>query len=218
MGGRDLGFSASVRFPGEGPAMTIEFQTIARFENAATANLAKNLLAEEGIRAFLGNESTVGALWHEGIALGGIRLQVLVEDVEAAMKVLEDRHREGDFSSVDESEFGADAEEDRFTDEDEESDETYEDDSYYENEVVDADDYSDDLADEPTEADQTVTRAFRASVMGMIFFPVQIVSMYYLSQLISKDSKVSPGYRRYFWIALGLNMLTLFVMSYFLLR
>ncbi|MGV3605328.1 MAG: putative signal transducing protein [Planctomycetaceae bacterium] len=198
--------------------MTIEFRTIARFENAAAANMAKNLLAEEGIRAFLGSESIVGALWHEGIALGGIKLQVLVEDAEAALKVLEDRHREGELSRVDESEFGADAEEDRFTDEEDEGDETYEDDSYYGDEVVDADDYSDDLPDEPTEADQTVTRAFRASVMGMIFFPVQIVSMYYLSQLISKDSKLSPGYRRYFWIALGLNMLTLFVMSYFLLR
>src|SRR5712691_8986685 len=61
--------------------------TVATFSVDLEAELAKNRLEEEGIRAFLQGETATG-LFQLGYAPGGIQLQVAEEDGERAVDVL----------------------------------------------------------------------------------------------------------------------------------
>jgi hypothetical protein len=63
--------------------------TVATFDEAGQAHIAKNVLEEAGIKVALSDEETVGALWYLSIALGGIKVKVLEEDAERAVAVLE---------------------------------------------------------------------------------------------------------------------------------
>jgi len=64
--------------------------TLARFDWALQADLARCRLAASGIEAFLPDEYTTSLCWHYARALGGIRLQVNQEDADDADAILED--------------------------------------------------------------------------------------------------------------------------------
>ena len=81
--------------------MSDSFVTIATFESAAEAELAQQLLTDEGIKAFLADVETVGMLSYVGSALGGIKLQVGSEDQRRARAILARRARGQDESSAD---------------------------------------------------------------------------------------------------------------------
>lgn len=67
-------------------------QTVARFDEAPSAYIAKALLESEGIPARIADEHLVGAYWIYANAVGGIKLQVAEEDLERSRDVLaEDR-------------------------------------------------------------------------------------------------------------------------------
>ncbi len=67
--------------------MSSRFVTLARFDSAAEAHLALNLLEGEGIEARIGNEDA-NAL-QLGPALGGVRLLVPQEQAEKAAHLLD---------------------------------------------------------------------------------------------------------------------------------
>lgn len=62
--------------------------TIATFSNAFNMNVMKGRLETEGIPAFAKDEHTVTTNPFYGGALGGIKLQVLEEDVTEAQRIL----------------------------------------------------------------------------------------------------------------------------------
>ncbi|HEY1189219.1 MAG TPA: DUF2007 domain-containing protein [Gemmata sp.] len=63
--------------------------TIARFDLAGQAHLAKNALDEAGIKAVLADEVVVAMDWLLSNAVGGIKVQVLEEDADRSLAVLE---------------------------------------------------------------------------------------------------------------------------------
>src|SRR3954467_15226270 len=70
--------------------------TVATFNSPHEAALARNLLAQEGITAYVVDAETVGMIWHAGGALGGVKVQVAESDARRARAVLASRPgREG---------------------------------------------------------------------------------------------------------------------------
>jgi hypothetical protein len=62
--------------------------TIATFSNAFNMNVLKGRLETEGIPAFAKDEHTVTTNPFYGGALGGIKLQVMEQDVQEAQRIL----------------------------------------------------------------------------------------------------------------------------------
>ncbi len=65
--------------------------TVATFDIAAKAEVAKNVLDEAGIPAVLTYAEIVAMDWLIANAVGGIKLQVREEDAERAAAVLDER-------------------------------------------------------------------------------------------------------------------------------
>ena len=72
---------------------------IATYLHPWEAEIARGLLESEGIRATLADENTVRMDWNFALALGGIRLLVPPESVQAAREVLE-RQRNGEYEQA----------------------------------------------------------------------------------------------------------------------
>ena len=62
--------------------------TIARFTNPTEAHLLRMRLEAGGIEAFLQDENTIQMDWAISNAIGGVRLQVAEEELEAARELL----------------------------------------------------------------------------------------------------------------------------------
>jgi hypothetical protein len=73
--------------------------TVAKFRYANEAELAKMHLEEAGLKAFLADIETVNMDWFLGNAVGNIKLQVPLSQVQAAAKVFE---RRSDLAVLDE--------------------------------------------------------------------------------------------------------------------
>ena len=72
-------------------AGSLEFQnlvTIRQYRDPMEAMISKSALDSAGIFAFLRDENTVRIDWAWSNAIGGIRLQIKPEDVEAAEEIL----------------------------------------------------------------------------------------------------------------------------------
>lgn len=82
--------------------------TIARFDLAGQAHLAKNALEAAGIRSILADEQTIAMDWLLSNAIGGIKVQVLEEDAERAVAALEESLGGGD--KIDDETLAAEAE------------------------------------------------------------------------------------------------------------
>jgi len=82
--------------------------TIARFDLAGQAHIAKNALEAAGIKSVLADEQTVAMDWLLSNAIGGIKVQVLEEDAERAVSALEESL--GSDEPVDEETMTAEAE------------------------------------------------------------------------------------------------------------
>ena len=66
----------------------MEFVTILNFENVAQAHIYKSKLESEGIHVFLKDENMMGVYPVYNLSVGGVKLQVRAEDVEAARQIL----------------------------------------------------------------------------------------------------------------------------------
>jgi hypothetical protein len=82
--------------------------TIQTFDNYIAAHIVKARLENRGIEAVLKDEQTITMNWLWNNALGGMKLQVLEKDVEAALKIIE----------VDEEQSNIEAAQDAFVSED----------------------------------------------------------------------------------------------------
>jgi hypothetical protein len=65
-----------------------DLQVVRSFWNLAEAELAKGLLASEGIEAFLFDDNMVRMDWFNANALGGVKLRVDAANLEEANRIL----------------------------------------------------------------------------------------------------------------------------------
>lgn len=65
-----------------------QFTTITSYRDLPLAELAKSKLESEWIYCFLAGKNHVGINWLYSFALGGVKVQVRTEDVEAALRIL----------------------------------------------------------------------------------------------------------------------------------
>jgi len=65
-----------------------ELVTVATFPDVAEAELAKERLELEGIRAFVIDAQAAGVMPYLAGAMGGVRVQVEPKDVERAREIL----------------------------------------------------------------------------------------------------------------------------------
>jgi hypothetical protein len=156
--------------------------TIATFDSPMQAHIARNSLVAAGIVAMISNESIAGNAWHLTGAVGGVQLHVRADDVEAALKILDEQE------SI---EFGlTDTPNAEYTDDgDSEFDQEY----FEDDNDGDAAKGSSDLSE--TEADRLARRAFRAALLGVLFPPLQLYSYWLLLLYMFEPSVASKSSR-----------------------
>jgi hypothetical protein len=148
-------------------AMT--WETVATFDNAVAAEMAKNLLEGHGIPVMISDEETVATAWSLSNAVGGIKLRVPVEELGRAEFFLEVKAPPP------------------VTDAD----------------IADAVAASPAIAEglagpgppEPfddTATDREVDRIFKATAFALLFFPLQLYTLYRLWMLRYADPPVRP--------------------------
>jgi hypothetical protein len=71
----------------------VNLTTVATFNTPHEAELAKNLLEQEGITAYLADAEAVGMNWMMGVGLGGVKVQVAEADAPRAGAILRVRRR-----------------------------------------------------------------------------------------------------------------------------
>lgn len=158
--------------------------TIATFDSPMQAHIARNSLEAAGIVAMISNESIAGNAWHLTSAVGGVQLHVRADDVEAALKVLDEQESiELGLTDAPNSEYNEDGapefEQEYFEEEDEDDEDTAT--------------GSSDLSE--TEADRLARRAFRAALLGVLFPPLQLYSYWLLLLFVFEPSVASKSSR-----------------------
>jgi hypothetical protein len=167
-----------------------ELVTVRRFIDPIEASLAKNCLEEAGFEVFLADIETVTVAWQLSNALGGIKLQVAAPDAARARIVLRE-HLDG--SAGEEGELireaiasspvtGGGLEE-----------------------SPPEDDGSEESEPEPTGREQEAERAFRAAVLGLLFFPLQFYATYLLLAVLFSSETLAGRSRRRAFIAAAIN-------------
>ncbi len=158
------------------------FITVETYQNAMQAHLAKNHLEAAGIRCVLADEHSVSNLWHLSIAIGGIKLQVAESDLERAEEVLDalEHHR----GTEDPAAIAADVTSDESKSEPKPAD----------NEEEDAEE--DDTELKLNAREQNAERAYRAALIGMVFFPLQFYATWLLLSVWQVDTPLRPSVRR----------------------
>lgn len=69
--------------------MSGNLKIVAAYSTPIEANIARNRLEAAGVEAFLGDDQTVGWLWHLGTALHGVKVLVAESDLSRAAEILE---------------------------------------------------------------------------------------------------------------------------------
>jgi hypothetical protein len=161
--------------------MSDRLVTIATYQDPVAATLAKNYLEHEGIASILIDETTIATDWMLSGAIGGVKLQVAVLDVERAEMLLEriDAEREQDAPPP------------------------------VPPTAVAAQELAEDLQAEQAdraEINQLADRVFRTAVFGLILWPLQLYALYLLLAIWLSAEKVSPDRRWKVWAAACMNV------------
>jgi hypothetical protein len=152
--------------------------TVATYNTSVEATLAKNYLQSAGIRAVLSDDTTVDMAWHLGVALGGVKLQVLAEDAERAEEVLEELHPEREIASAE----GEPAETEG-AGTPEESEEA-----------------------PPNKREENARRAVRGAVLGLLLWPLELYVFWLLMKVLLSDDPLTPETRRLALFAACINL------------
>jgi hypothetical protein len=72
------------------------FITVGTYDNPIQAHLARGRLEVEGIPAYVAHEHHIWAIWMYSLALGGVKVQVLEENAELAIKII-NAHDQGEY-------------------------------------------------------------------------------------------------------------------------
>jgi len=158
--------------------------TIATFHDPIAAAMAKNYLEGLGIPSELFDEESVATGWVLAGALGGIKLQVEAIHAERAEMLLE---------QVQEERAKADAEGA----------------SHAPEHAIATQEIAEELrADREDQApiNQATDRLYRTAVFGLVFWPLQVYTLYLLAEIWSMDATISPDRRWKVWASIALNI------------
>jgi hypothetical protein len=165
--------------------------TIATFDQAAQARLAKNVLDEAGIQATISDESLVAMDWLLSNAVGGVKVQVWEDDADRAVGVLEQKlgaQGEGLGESVSPEELAAEAAA-AAPDEGEEP------------EPPPAGEVPVSLETEaPSERDEFARRTAFAGILGLAFPPVAPYAVYLFLNAAFGEGSLSSRGRMNLWV------------------
>lgn len=67
-----------------------DLTTIATFADGVEASIAQQTLAAEGIDAYVHGDAMATTMWHLGVALGGVKLQVAAKDEAQALQIIDE--------------------------------------------------------------------------------------------------------------------------------
>lgn len=141
--------------------------TVGSYYTAHDAGIARSLLEAEGIEACVNDDSTVGMLWHYGLALGGIKVQVAEPDYERAIETLEK------------------LEETKFTDEE-----------WSEVDVGEPAHTEKESADPPYEpTDSRVSRLFTLTMFSFLLPPLVFLSLWQFLKITASEEPLSQNDR-----------------------
>ena len=153
--------------------------TIATYDDAVEAALARNLLVNQGIEADIVDENVVALDWRLSGALGGIKLQVSPLHAERARRILEAIRFEDDA-----------------------------DDSSVRTAIATPEDAALLRAEASAEeqdrrpVNQMADRLFRCAVFGLLFCPLQFYSLYLIACIFNEEDTVSADRRWKVWLSL----------------
>jgi hypothetical protein len=171
--------------------------TIASFATPIDARLAMNRLEAEGIRAALEGETMTGLAWHLTGAIGGVKLLVLERDCQRALEILDEAEEERDIAADDSvDDEGFDEAGDESDDEWDETDEVGDEDAADDDPGERDDTGEDEVDEELTSREQNADRALRGAIVGILFFPIQIYTLWLLVKVFASDERLQPDKRR----------------------
>jgi hypothetical protein len=168
--------------------------TVATFDDTVRAALAKNHLEAAGIVAVLNDELTVATGWALSTAVGGIKLQVAPLHVERAEYLLAELAEARDEEGA-EVEFATSAET--------------------------AQELAEERAaqrEEQNPSNQLADRAWRAAVIGFLFWPLHFYVWWLLLALAASPEQLSRSRRWKVWAAAVLNLPLLVAVTLVLAR
>lgn len=168
--------------------MSDPFETVATYWDPMEARLAKHRLDAVGIPAFLKGEEVVSMNWLLTNALGGIQLQVAVEDAARAQATLEEIvSADDDVSAV-----AAGVVDSQAGDADWQTDP--------------ANQPDDEAEPPPNLREQNADRAWRGAIIGVLLMPMQLYMLYLLLKVFISDEELRDKYRRRAWLAAAINV------------
>jgi len=180
--------------------------TVATFWSSGEANLAKNRIEEAGLRVVITDDMTTGMDWLLTNAIGGIKLQVMEHDAEAALAALE----VGEPATVDDREVERQPNEDEYGDASPEEDEPELAPSTPTRPVALARPELGDEVEVSSSRDETAERAYRAAVLGIVLFPIEIYAFWLLIQVFISDEPLAPANRWKVTVAAIINLPVMF--------
>jgi hypothetical protein len=160
--------------------MSDRLVTVATFHDPLQASMVKNYLDEEGIPSVLMDESTVATDWMLSTAIGGIKLQVAPIHVERAEMLLVKVEAEKEAEEPLPPET-----------------------------AIASQEIAEELQAEREDRapiNRLVDRMFRATVFGLIFWPLQAYAFCLLVQLTGEQGRVSDDRRWKVWASVLLSL------------
>jgi hypothetical protein len=166
--------------------------TVGAFTTVTEAEAARLLLDSHGIACVLSDAETISMAWIMSNAVGGVKLLVAEADANRARQLL--ARRPARRGATDDYGLDAPAPSRSLT------------------AVHQVDDPEEALSmPDPREADDTVDRAWRAAIFGLVYGPVvmHLYSLFLLLQLPWVQSRVSPDHRGRLWVAAAVDALVM---------
>ena len=163
--------------------MSDRFVTVATFHEPVAAALAKNFLDSEGIPAVLFDEDTIATDWMLSGAIGGIKLQVARGHIERAEMLLNQIHAEREEAEADEEMMPQTA--------------------------IATQEIAEELQaerEDQAEINQLADKLLRSAVFGLVFWPLQLYTLYLLAAIAGSEGTISPNRRWKVWTSMLLNM------------
>jgi hypothetical protein len=159
--------------------------TVATYQDAVAASLAKNFLEGQGIPAILLDETTIATDWLLSSAIGGVKLQVAQSHAEQAALLLRKNHEED------------------------------EDDAPVTPSAIASREIAEDLqaeSDDRRPVNQLADRLFRVTILGLIFWPLQLYTLWLLLQFMCETERVSPDRSWKVWFCVLMTPLILLML------
>lgn len=183
--------------------MNDDLVTVATFGDALTAEMARNRLEAEGIRAMIMDRETSAMAWHLTNAIGGVKLLVAAHDEDRAIEILDHprSHQDADDTGEESEAIVAPENRNKIISRQAEEQAIVADENLDKVPPV----FTDEEDDTPTERELDAERAFKAQVFAFLFFPIQFVALIYIIQVAASSQRLDGRPRRQFRYAVVLQ-------------